>query len=166
MTEDAAIPLLTLYMVMLLGLCMSLAARIKQKTLIRNTGDRLCHERSLESVYGNRGGIGKLPLIWKSVLAVLGVTLVDWLLGELSLGGYYYDLVNTKVSDLLEKNPACTECVHLPACCGGCMVESITEDGDYLVPDQRCCYFHKHIGEQAVREIADAAILAAGLKPA
>lgn len=86
-------------------------------------------------------------------------------LRELSLGGYYYDLVNTKVSDLLEKNPACAECVHLPACCGGCMVESITEDGDYLVPDQRCCYFHKHIGEQTVRQIADAAILAVGLHP-
>ena len=83
-------------------------------------------------------------------------------LGELSLSGYYYDVVNTKVSDLLDKNPACVECPHMPACCGGCMVEDITDDGDYLVPDQRCCFFHKNIGEQALREIADAAILAAG----
>ena len=28
-----------------------------------------------------------------------------------------------------------------------------------LVPDSRCCYFHKHVGEQAVRAVADAAIL-------
>lgn len=45
------------------------------------------------------------------------------------------------------------------------MVKNITDDGDYLVPDLRCCYFHKHIGEQAVREAVDAAIIAAGLQP-
>ena len=86
-------------------------------------------------------------------------------LGSLTLSGYYYDVVNTKVSDLLVKNPQCASCGFLPVCCGGCMVESITDDGDYLVPDARCCYFHKHIGEHAVRKAADAAILAAGLKP-
>lgn len=85
-------------------------------------------------------------------------------LGELSLSGYYHDMVNTKVSDLLAKNPECVECPHMPACCGGCMVEGITDDGDFLVPDQKCCFFHKNVGEQTVREIADAAILAAGLK--
>ena len=40
----------------------------------------------------------------------------------------------------------------------GCMVEGITDDGDYLVPDSRCCYFHRHIGEDAVRAVADSAI--------
>ena len=45
------------------------------------------------------------------------------------------------------------------------MVQGITDDGDYLVPDPRICYFHKHVGEQVVREVADAAILAAGLSP-
>jgi hypothetical protein len=43
------------------------------------------------------------------------------------------------------------------------MVQDITEAGDYLVPDKHCCYFHKHIGEQAVRSAADAAIRSAGL---
>ena len=38
------------------------------------------------------------------------------------------------------------------------MVEGITDEGDYLVPDGRCCYFHQHIGENAVRAVADAAI--------
>lgn len=79
-------------------------------------------------------------------------------LGELTLEGYCHDVVETKVSDLLAKNPECASCEYLPACCGGCLVEGMTEEGDYLVPDHRCCYFHKHIGEQAVREAADAAI--------
>ncbi|MBQ8136587.1 MAG: SPASM domain-containing protein [Clostridia bacterium] len=85
-------------------------------------------------------------------------------LAPLTLNGYYHDVVETKISDLLAKNPECAACEYLPKCCGGCMVESITDEGDYLVPDQRCCYFHKHIGEQAVRDAADAAIRAAGLK--
>ena len=79
-------------------------------------------------------------------------------LGDLTLDSFYRDVVNTKVSDLLAKNPECAACEHLPKCCGGCMVEGITDDGDYLVPDSRCCYFHRHIGEDAVRAVADAAI--------
>lgn len=67
-------------------------------------------------------------------------------------------MVNTMVSDLLAKNPECAECEHLECCHGGCMVQDITDEGDYLVPDKRCCYFHKHIGEAAVRETADNAI--------
>ena len=40
------------------------------------------------------------------------------------------------------------------------MLESIKDDGDYLIPDERCCYFHKHIGEEKIRKIADKAIKA------
>ena len=79
-------------------------------------------------------------------------------LGELTLAGYYHDVVETKISDYLAKNPDCRTCECLHACCGGCMIEGITDDGDFLVPDSRCCYFHKHIGEQAVRAAADGAI--------
>ena len=79
-------------------------------------------------------------------------------LGDLTLDSFYHDVMNTKVSDLLAKNPKCAACEYLPKCCGGCMVEGITDDGDYLVPDSRCCYFHKHIGKEAVRAVADAAI--------
>ena len=79
-------------------------------------------------------------------------------LAAITLGGFYYDVVETKVADLIAKNPECAKCEHLPECCGGCMIQDITDDGDYLVPDSRCCYFHKHIGEKAVREAADAAI--------
>ena len=84
-------------------------------------------------------------------------------LGKMTLEGYYHDTVETRISDFLVKNPECAECEYLPRCCGGCMVQGITDDGDFLVPDKRTCFFHKHIGEQAVRETADAAILAAGL---
>ena len=46
------------------------------------------------------------------------------------------------------------------------MLNNKTDDGDYLVPDQRCCYFHKHIGEQKVREVADREIaLISSAKP-
>jgi radical SAM protein with 4Fe4S-binding SPASM domain len=79
-------------------------------------------------------------------------------LGDLSLDSYYHDVVETKVSDLLARNPECASCEFLRRGCGGCMIEGITDDGDYLVPDRRCCYFHKHIGEDAVRAVADAAI--------
>ncbi len=83
-------------------------------------------------------------------------------LGELTLNSFYHDVVDTKISDFLNKNPACGSCEYLPKCCGGCMVQGITDEGDYLVPDSRFCYFHKHIGEQAVRDVADAAIVGAG----
>ena len=80
-------------------------------------------------------------------------------LGKLAMDSFYHDVVETKVSDLLAKNPECAACEYLPECCGGCMVESITDEGDYLVPDARCCWFYKHIGENAVRAVADAAIM-------
>ena len=84
-------------------------------------------------------------------------------LGDLTLGGFYHDVVQASVADLAARNPECAGCAHLTACCGGCMAELVTDDGDYLAPDPRCCHFHKHVGEAAVREVADAAIAAAGL---
>jgi len=79
-------------------------------------------------------------------------------LGDITLSGAYRDAVDTKVADLLARNPECAACEHLPSCMGGCMVASMTEEGDYLVPDKRCCYFFKHIGADAVHEVADAAL--------
>ena len=38
------------------------------------------------------------------------------------------------------------------------MLEGITDDGDSLVPVSLCCYFHRHIGEKAVHDIAGATI--------
>ncbi len=38
------------------------------------------------------------------------------------------------------------------------MAEGMAKCGSYLAKDERACYFHKHIGEKAVREAADTAI--------
>lgn len=75
-------------------------------------------------------------------------------LGELTLRSFCHDVAETRVSDLIEKNPECAACIHLPQCTGGCMVEGITDEGDFLVPDRRACYFHKYIGADAVRKTA------------
>ena len=79
-------------------------------------------------------------------------------LAELTLRGYACDVAETRVADFLAKNPACAVCEHLLHCTGGCMVQSMTDDGDYLVPDERTCFFFKHVGIDTVREIADEAI--------
>ena len=79
-------------------------------------------------------------------------------LGQLSLNGYYNDLVNTKLSDLLNKNEECRTCPHLNSCLGGCMLEGMDDEGDFLHPDPHSCFFHKHVGEEAIRKIADEAI--------
>ena len=80
-------------------------------------------------------------------------------LADLTLDSYWNDVVQTKVSELVRKNPECAACAYLTECRGGCMVDGITDEGDYLVPDPHCCYFHRHIGETSVRDIADAAIV-------
>lgn len=79
-------------------------------------------------------------------------------LGDITLKSYYRDVIDTKMSDYLAKNPDCASCKHLAKCCGGCMLEDMTEAGDFLVPDGRTCFFHKHVGEDAVRAVADEAI--------
>jgi len=79
-------------------------------------------------------------------------------LGDISLQGYYHDVVETRLSDVLKHNPECASCQYWPRCTGGCMVECMNEEGDYLIPDRRICYFHRNIGEEAVRQIADEAI--------
>ena len=57
----------------------------------------------------------------------------------------------SQLSDLLEKNADCRECEHWDRCVGGCMLNGITEEGNYLVPDPMACWFHKHVGEEGVR---------------
>ncbi len=43
-------------------------------------------------------------------------------------------------------------------CTGGCLVQGITEDGDFLRPDPKLCWFFRNKGAGAVKEVADAAI--------
>ena len=80
-------------------------------------------------------------------------------LGKLSRdGNSYYNVVNTRVSDFMRMNPECAECEHFRACGGGCMAQGMAQCGNYIAKDERACYFHRYIGERAVREVADRAI--------
>ena len=79
-------------------------------------------------------------------------------LGSATLDSKWLDVTITRVSDLIERNPQCAACEHLHRCGGGCMTQDMSKEGDFLTPDSRCCYFHKHIGETSVREAADSAI--------
>ena len=84
-------------------------------------------------------------------------------LGPLTMSdNLYCHVVNTRVSDFLNANPECAECEHFRACGGGCMAEGMAQCGDYLAKDKRACHCHRHIGEKAVREVADAAIEKSG----
>ena len=79
-------------------------------------------------------------------------------LGTLTLNSFYRDITETRIAYYIAANPECASCGHLAGCRGGCMVEDMSADGDFLVPDRTCCYFHKYIGEDAVRAAADRAI--------
>ena len=79
-------------------------------------------------------------------------------LGSILIDSLYNDVADTRASQFLEHNPECQTCDKFKACMGGCMLADTTEEGDYLVPDKRCCYFHKHIGAEAVRAVVDEAI--------
>ena len=80
-------------------------------------------------------------------------------LGALTLeGNRYYDVVDTRVSDFLRMNPECAACEHFRDCGGGCMAQGVAQCGDHFAKDERSCYFHRRIGEQAVRRVADQAI--------
>ena len=83
-------------------------------------------------------------------------------LSDILMKSNYQDVVRTNLQQVKDHNPDCKECDMFLKCAAGCMVESMTEDGDYLMHDERICYFHKNIGEDAVRKIADEAILKAG----
>lgn len=73
----------------------------------------------------------------------------------------YRKVVDTTVADVAactEENPECVGCEHLRSCLGGCMLESTTPEGNFLHRDERCCWFFKNVGEEAVTRVAEAAI--------
>ena len=83
-------------------------------------------------------------------------------LGEITLKGPCHDLVMRTVGDLLKDNPGCEGCSSLLECLGGCLLEGLTQSPDGLGPDPKACYFHRHIGKEAVVAVADRAIRDAG----
>lgn len=80
----------------------------------------------------------------------------DW--KKASWDSFYAQVTNTKIQQMIDFNPECQGCEHIYRCGVGCMVEGTTADGNWLHYDPHCCWFHKNVGEQAVREVADAAI--------
>ena len=90
------------------------------------------------------------------------------ILGDSSIGAVstdpdslYNKIVRTTVADMAnctQENPECLECEHLRACQGGCMLQDTTPEGNQLHRDERCCWFFKNLGEDAVHAVARAAI--------
>ncbi|MBQ7935739.1 MAG: HAMP domain-containing histidine kinase [Clostridia bacterium] len=86
--EDLAIVLLTIIGCLLfanvaLGLCMSIAARVKQKTLLKNTVVYYCL-RFLGKTIRKAGHFTallfqSLPLIWRTALLLVGLSLIEFL---------------------------------------------------------------------------------------
>jgi Fe-coproporphyrin III synthase len=79
----------------------------------------------------------------------------------LDSGNAYGRVVRTAVQEMLEdadENPECAGCEHLRRCLGGCMVEGVSANGNRLHHDERCCWFFKNVGEDGVRQVAEAAI--------
>ena len=62
------------------------------------------------------------------------------------------------MANCTQENPECLECEHLRACQGGCMLQDTTPEGNQLHRDERCCWFFKNLGEDAVHAVARAAI--------
>jgi radical SAM protein with 4Fe4S-binding SPASM domain len=79
-------------------------------------------------------------------------------LGDITREGFWKDIADTRIMNLLERNPECAECEYLHDCGGGCLAQNMTQEGDFLIPDSRICYFFKNVGADAVKQIADQAI--------
>ena len=117
-----------------------------------------CESLRYNAYIGPEGRLAPCMGFSDTALKVKFPNVLEEHLGQLTLAGYYHDVANTKIGALLDKNPECANCEHLHKCLGGCMVEGIDDDGDYLHPDPHACYFHKHVGEDTIRKIADDAI--------
>lgn len=85
-------------------------------------------------------------------------SLLEQPMGPLTVDSFYEQVASARIEDLMAADPECAQCPHLKVCCGGCMVDGITLEGEYARRSKISCYFHKHIGAEAVRSIADAAI--------
>ena len=83
-------------------------------------------------------------------------------LKDILLESYYQDVVDTKLQAVLDANSDCRQCQHFNICKAGCMIESMTPEGDFRMHDRRICHFHKAIGQAAARALIEDAITSAG----
>ena len=79
-------------------------------------------------------------------------------MGKLTVDSFYEQVASSRMEDLMANDPECASCPHLKTCGGGCMVEGVTPNGEYAHRSKTSCHFHKNIGAEAVRAVADAAI--------
>ena len=79
-------------------------------------------------------------------------------MGKLTVDSFYEQVASSRMEDLMANDPECAKCPHLKTCCGGCMVDGVTPEGEYAHRSKASCYFHKNIGAEAVRAVVDAAI--------
>lgn len=93
-----------------------------------------------------------------SPLAEQFPNIVDGDLKKASWDSLYAKVADTTMQQLVDANPQCRDCEHIRQCRGGCMAAGTTSDGSWLHFDPQMCWFFKNVGEQAVRDIADAAI--------
>ena len=80
----------------------------------------------------------------------------DW--RKASWDSLYSKVADTTIQQMVDANPQCRDCEYLRQCIGGCMAAGITPDGSWLHFDPQRCWFYMNVGEQAVRDAADAAI--------
>ncbi len=78
--------------------------------------------------------------------------------GESTWNSNYASVSEMKLSDVRARNEECRECEHFNACGGGCMAAGMEEDAPCGTCDRNACWFHKNLGEEAVRAVAEAAI--------
>jgi radical SAM protein with 4Fe4S-binding SPASM domain len=85
-------------------------------------------------------------------------SLLEEPMDKLTLDSFYEQVASSRMENLMANDPECAECPHLKTCGGGCMVDGVTPEGKYAHRSWTSCYFHKNIGADAVRAVADAAI--------
>ena len=59
-------------------------------------------------------------------------------------GSYYMDAINFRVSDYMEHNQECKNCIYRTKCCGGCRAQAVfAHPTDYLAKDPVACEYYK-----------------------
>lgn len=76
-------------------------------------------------------------------------------LADITKDSSYRKMVNTTLKDLRDACKDCADCEHFPVCRGGCMLNGMTAEGNFLVPDPSACYFYKNVGVSRIREFLE-----------
>ena len=79
-------------------------------------------------------------------------------LQKLLSGGFYMDIADARVKDLLHVNETCAACEYKYKCGGGCRAAAAISSNNIMGCDPDQCAFFKNGYPQKVREVADAAI--------